>query len=264
MSIIKDSKKYFLNPASAMSNNGYSDVTFTINNLLKDDKNILYSTIAIIHSEIPYSFYVVNQTNNLLRLSTGDISIPYGNYNANSLMKAMNALLPVNMILSFDATTGKLKLTYTQSFSILPTSTIQKLLGLVKNQTYVSSNNIIQFPYPMNVLGTKNLFIKSNINLSNFNTTTQDYVTLSCLPVNVEPYGLLLYNNYSNSAHIIRNTSLDSLAIRIYDDDNNLVDFNNVEWNITIEITSYVQVTFSNTTLNQYLSSGLVLPPTNN
>lgn len=261
MSIIKDTKQYYLNPSSdaTKNNNWYSDVTFNIIGLLKDDPTILYHTISVVHCEIPYSFYVVNESNNVLKLSTGTINIPYGNYNANSLMKYINTQLPANMVLSFDSTTGKMKLTYNQWFSILSSSTIQKLLGLATNTTYTSTNNIIAFPYPMNVLGTKNLFIKSNVMLSNYNSVTKDYVTLSCIPVNVEPYGIILYNNYSNSAHIIRNKKLDAIEIKIYDDNNNFIDFNNVEWNITIEITSYIETTFDNTTLNKYLTNNLTI-----
>ena len=130
-----------------------------------------------------------------------------------------------------------------------------KLLGLEKNKQYNSLSNVIQFPYPMNVLGTKNLYIKSNVNLSNFNTVTSDYVTISCIPVNVEPYGIILYNNFSNSSHIIRNKTLDNLIIQIYDDENNLVDFNNVDWNLTIESTSYIEMQFDNINLNTYMAS---------
>lgn len=259
MSIIKDTRKFFLNPMYATSNNSsFSDVTFNINNLIKDDPNVLYSTIGIVHAEIPYSFYVVNKYNNCLFLQTSlgvqiNVIIPYGNYNANSLMKAINNLLPPNMVLSFDSTTGKMKLSYNQGFSILESSTMNRLLGLEKNKLYTSVNNVIQFPYPMNVLGTKNLYIKTNVNLSNFNSVTSDYVTISCIPVNVEPYGIILYNNFANTSHIVRNKTLDNLTIQIYDDENNLVDFNNIDWNLTIEITSYIEMTFNNISLNQYL-----------
>jgi hypothetical protein len=73
----------------------------------------------------------------------------------------------------------------------------------------------------------------------------------------VEPYGIILYNNYSNSSHIVRNKTLDNLIIQIYDDENNLVDFNNVDWNLTIEITSYIERNFDKTTLNSYLTNDI-------
>lgn len=256
MNIVKDTKQYYLNPSAGTQKNGsfYSDVNFYLNGIIKDDPNILYNTISIIHAEIPYSFYIINEYNNKLVLSTGTINIPYGNYNANSLIKYINTQTPTNMTLSFDSTTGKMKITYNQFFSVLSTSTIQEVLGFDYNKTYTSSGNVIQFPYPLNCLGTKNLFIKSNVLLQNYNSVTQDYVTLSSIPVSVEPYSIILYNNYANSNFIIKNKVLDNLEIQIYDDNNNLVDFNNVEWNITIEITSYISANFNNTNLNQYLA----------
>lgn len=256
MDIIKDTKQYYLTASAGTTNNSYfkSDIVFDITDLLKDDNNILYNTISIIHCEIPYSFYVVNEYNNLLSLSTGDVYIDYGNYNANSLLKAINLKVPTNMLLSFNSTTGKFSLSYNQTFTINSTTTMNKLLGL-ENKQYTSSQNNINFPYPANLLGTKNLYIKSNIMLSNFNSITKDYITIASIPVNVEPYSIVLYNNYSNSSYIIKNRKLDNIEIKIYDDNNNLVDFNNVDWTITLEITSYVQTSFTNINLNQYLNN---------
>jgi hypothetical protein len=256
--IIKDTKQYYLRPSGGLKNNGTScsDILFNINGLLRDDSNILYNTISVIHAEIPYSFYVINEYNNLLSLSTGNIYVDYGNYNANTLMKFINAKLPTNMVLSFNSTTGKMTLTYTQPFQIYSSSTIYNVLGFAKTN-YSSTTNKIDFPYPFNSLGTKNLYIKSNVLLSNYNSATKDYVTLTSIPVNVEPYSIILYNNYSTSSHLIKNTILDEIEIKIYDDNNSLVDFNNIEWSITIEICSFVEVTFSNITLNKYLANNI-------
>ena len=86
--IIKDTKHYYLNSngGDVKNNNLKSDIIFNIPNLIKDEKNILYNTVSIVHCEIPYSFYIINEYNNLLSLSTGNIYIDYGNYNANSFM----------------------------------------------------------------------------------------------------------------------------------------------------------------------------------
>jgi hypothetical protein len=75
--------------------------------------------------------------------------------------------------------------------------------------------------------------------------------------VSVEPFSILLYNNYSNSKHIIKNKNLDNIEIKIYDDDNNLVDFNSIDWSITLEIESYISVNFDNTNLVQYLNGNI-------
>jgi hypothetical protein len=157
------------------------------------------------------------------------------------------------MNISLNGSNGVLSLSYNQSFQIYETTTVYKILGLEK-QNYTSINNIIIFDYPCNFLGTKNLYIKSNIILDNFNSTTKDYITLSNIPVSVEPFSILLYNNYSNSKHIIKNKNLDNIEIKIFDDDNNLIDLNSIDWSITLEIESYIVVNFDNTNLVEYLN----------
>ena len=56
---------------------------------------------------------------------------------------------------------------------------------------------------------------------------------------------------------MIRNKNLDNLVIQICDDENNLVDFNNVDWNLTIEITSYIEMNFDNINLNAYMTNNI-------
>jgi hypothetical protein len=48
---------------------------------------------------------------------------------------------------------------------------------------------------------------------------------------------------------------LDRLEILIYDDDNNLIDFNNIDWAITIEIETIINMYINNLNIGQYLSS---------
>lgn len=254
--IIQDTKHYYLNSNGGDIKNSYlkSDVIFNIPNIIKDDKNILYSTISIVHCEIPYSFYIINEYNNLLSLSTGNIYIDYGNYNVNSIISYLKTKLPTNMNISLNSSNGVLSLTYNQPFQIYDTTTIYKIFGL-QNKNYTSINNAIIFDYPCNFLGTKNLYIKSNILLDNFNTTTKDYITLSNIPVSVEPFSIILYNNYSNSKHIIKNKNLDNIEIKIYDDNNNLIDMNSIDWSITIEIETNISTNFNNTNLIQYLTN---------
>lgn len=257
MNILKDAQKYFLVSNGGEKHNGSynSDINYSINGVITDEKHILYNTVSINHAEIPYSFYVVNVYNNLLSLSTGDIYIDRGNYNATSLLKFINSKLPINMVLSFNSTNGKYTFTYNQPFTIKTTSTINKIIGIEKNTQYNSINNIIECPYPVNLLGTKNLYIKSNLMLSNLNTSTNDYITLACIPVSVEPYSIILFNNFSNSAHIVKNRNLDNIEVLIYDDDNNLVNFNNIDWSITLEINKFILYLNNPTTINEYLNN---------
>jgi hypothetical protein len=107
-------------------------------------------------------------------------------------------------------------------------------------------------PYLVNILGTRNLYIKlPNMILDNLNTATQDKSTLLNIPVNVSPYSLILYDNRTNTTSIIKNSEIPStLDLQICDDDNNLVNFNNTEFSITLEIQNY------------YLLDNLITPTT--
>lgn len=259
MNLITDTKQINLSSSTTdAKKNGIlnSNLAFNIPNLLRKDKNIVYNTIKLTHAEIPYSFYIINEYNNILNLSTGQISLTLGNYNANTFLRLLQSLLPVGYTVVFDTFTGKFTLEYNTSFSILPNSTCYKLMGFDNNTTYNSSNNIIVMPYPANFLGTKNIFIKCpNIILDNYNTQTKDYITLLSIPVNVPPYGIILYENTSNMKNVIKNNHLDRIELLIYDEDNNLIDFNNIDWSITIEIETIINMYINNLNIGQYLQN---------
>lgn len=128
-------------------------------------------------------------------------------------------------------------------------------MGLVYNTQYDSSGNIIEILFPANFLGSKNLYLKfPNVILENYNTTNKDYITLLTIPVNVPPFGFISYENKTNSKNLIKNQQLDNLDIQICDDDNNLIDFNNLQWTITLEIESIIQLVQNTKTIDEYLS----------
>lgn len=243
--VIIDSHKFFLTPAGAtIKRNGYfnSNLEFNIPNLYQSSNNVLYSTISCIHAEIPYSFYVVNEYNNLLALSTGNILIPFGNYNANSFLKYLETSLPLGMTIEFNTTNGKFTIAYNSPFSINADSTCNILMGFEKGKTYNSSGNQIEIPYLANFMGSKNVYVKiPNLILDNFNTLTKDRATLLNIPINVSPFGIIMYENSTGSSTIIKSIQIpDTIIVQLYDDENNLIDFNNTEFSITLQIDFYL------------------------
>lgn len=251
--VIIDSHKFFLTPSGAsLKRNDFfnSNLEFSIPNLYQSSSKVLYSTISCIHAEIPYSFYVVNEYNNLLSLSTGNIVIPFGNYNANTFMKYLANVLPLGMTIAFNTTNGKFTISYNNTFSINETSTCGILMGFVNGNTYSSNNNKIEMPYLANFMGSKNVYVKiPNLILDNFNTLTNDRATLLNIPVNVPPFGIIMYENSSNSSTIIKSISIpDTLVIQLTDDQNNLIDFNNSDFSITLQIDFYLD-----NSANQYI-----------
>jgi hypothetical protein len=267
MNVITDTKQIHLSPSGAtLKKNGFlnSRLQFNIPFFIKKDKNVMYHTIKVLHAEIPYSFYIINEYNSKLVLTTGTITFPYGNYNANTFMQMLQPLLPVNMTITFDTFTGIFTLTYNLTFSILSSSTCGKLMGFQSGTSYTSVSNKITMLYPANFLGTKNLYIKiPSLIIENYNTNTKDYSTLLALPIGVSPFGIINYDNVSASKNVIKNTNgTDLLDVVIVDDDNNDVDFNNIDWNITLEVETIIQLqqTYQNTVqdfLNEIYSKNI-------
>jgi len=245
--LICDSHKIYLSPNGAIQKNNStfnSSLVFDITNPVVNNPNIVYATIRCTHAEIPYSFYIINNNNNVLSLSTGDIVIPIGNYNANTLITQLNSQFPIGMSILFSNSTGKFTIAHTTSFSINSTSICGVLIGFSNGTVYNSVSNAIIMPYPCNLLGTKNLYIKlSNFQFDNINTSTKDKITLCNIPVNVPCYNLIMYNNISNIGTIIKDNSYPKkIYLDIYDDYSNLIDFNNMEYNITLEIDFFIDI----------------------
>lgn len=259
MNVITDTKQINLSPSGAtikQNGNLNSNLQFNIPFFIKKDRNILYNTIKLLHAEIPYSFYIVNEYNNKLILSTGSVTLPFGNYNANTFLRDIQELLPNPMTITFNSLTGKFTLTNNHSFSILPSSTCSELMGFDKNKTITSISDNIMMPYPANFLGTKNLYIKTpSLIVENYNTTTKDYITLLTIPCNVPPFGIILFDNSASSKNVIKNTnSMDYLDVIIVDDNNNTVDFNNIEWTLTLEIETIIEIPQNRQTIEEYLN----------
>lgn len=256
MNTLTDSKKIYLSPSGADLKNGdlNSQLKYNLTGLVKKDKYIMFNTIRVIHAELPYSFYIVNEYNNILDLSIGRFIIPFGNYNANSFMKVLETLLPNPMSVLFDTVNGKFTFHYNSEFEILSSTTCYDLIGTKQNKQYNSSGGTVICELPANFLGSKNIYIKlPNVILENYNTKTKDYITLLTIPLNVPPFGIVMFDNGTSSKNLIKNPQLDYLEVAIYDDNNNLIDFNGIEWNIVLEIETTLQVQQNLKTINEYL-----------
>lgn len=250
--LITDSHKFFLSPSGAIQkHNGSfnSNLTFSIPNAYKSSQSVVYATARVVHAEIPNAFYIINEYNNILHTSFGTYNIPYGNYNANTLLAYLKSVFPVNIVMSFSNTNGKFTMTSTNTtFSILGNSNCGILLGFTSGLTYsstiISGINTLALPYPANLYGTKNIYVRlPQLVLDNLNTATKDKFTICNIPKNVSPYGVILFENATGSYSVIKNDlkGLDTnLVIELLDDQMNYIDFNNIEWSITLQFDFYL------------------------
>jgi hypothetical protein len=239
MSIIPITKKIFL--SSENSDNGTKKSVFSasITGIISRHNNVLYSTIKLLHCEIPVSFYVINEHNNRITINNINYVFDYGNYNANTFIAYFNNL--TGLTLSISTSTGKFKLTSGTSFTIYNIdSTCQKIMGF--DSDLVSVANEVVFSFPCNFIGTQNIVINSNnLIVDNYDTKHKNVTTIANIQKNVSYYKTIYYTNMSNTAQHIKNIDLDKIEIELRDDNNKLIDFNNIDSFLTFEVIQYMK-----------------------
>ena len=245
-----------LNSKNAMLMNSTlkSSVNFNFVSVLKEEDDIVRSYISVINAQIPMSYYVITSANNKLSYNTQspvmitDLNIPVGNYNSYTLCEKLTSLFLANgktITITVSSVNGLINFAQSSSvFTIYPYklsgsnlvfSTIAPLLGLTSTATY--SGTSITGNYPVNLLGTKRIKIKSNVlainSLSSINLSYN--TTIATIPVDNSYFSIISYENQNGlNKNIIKVTTIENLDIQLTDDDDNLIDFNNFDWTITL------------------------------
>ena len=116
------------------------------------------------------------------------------------------------------------------------------LIGIGVNYTYtypdyIISTGITTAKFPLNLLGIKTISIHSSklaiSSYSSKNLGIND--TLITIPVNTRPFGLIYYKSKNAlSKNILTSNSIEAIDIQLTDEDDNLINFNNINWSITL------------------------------
>lgn len=241
-----DNRIISLNSKYAQYKNGTlkSNVVFNFKGVVKDDDNVIQKYVTIIDAQIPVSFYIINSTNQNLSIIKGGttytLSLTQGNYNATSLiteLKTKIATIPaLTATIVINKTTGKLTFTFSSTITLVfSTSTIASVLGLTANLTGTS----ITLQQPLNLLGIKRLNIKSDaLAVSSFSSENlgNSSILLS-IPNNEAQFNMISFTNQNNLNNSILNADLvDVIDIQIVDESNNFIDFNGIDWTMTLGI----------------------------
>lgn len=241
-SLVTESRLISLNSQFGIkANNSYlSDITFELPKLLVMDKNITNVELALIHAEIPVSFYNVNYTCNLLKINSNTYTIPVGNYNITTLINAIIIQTQVDyplLNISFNKITGNLTINNNVNFIIYNNfiGSIGTLLGMIVSSSSPSASSFTP-PYPVNLLGIKRLSIVSN-EIGTFNYTSKGNINLlASIPVDQPSFGLVIYENKNQLKHSLHLQDINKLDIQILDEQYNLVNFNNQNWTMLFSI----------------------------
>ena len=59
---------------------------------------------------------------------------------------------------------------------------------------------------------------------------------LSIIPIDQPSWGLITFNNYTDTKNIIKNKTIDKIEIIIRAEDKTLINFNNIDWTLKLKI----------------------------
>lgn len=223
-----------------------SNINFNFSGLLSDDSNIVRTYVTVLNAQIPVSFYIIDDTNNILNYLEDSVqkslTVPIGNYNGNQMVKLLNTGFTDNgsgIITSLNSNTGILSFLITNglTYRFQSTSTIKTILGFTGN---ITSTTLITMPYQLNLLGKKKIFINSNHLRNNAvsSKSLSNVQTIATIPIDQPPYGMVNYTSVSDLEKIILfNRSLDVIDIQIVDEENDYINFQNIHWSITLCLT---------------------------
>lgn len=248
-----NSKYVNMNSANAfIKNNGTynSDLVFKFPGLVKPEQHITSVQFQLVDAQIPVSFYNINYTNNTLNYQISSVSYSItadiGNYNFNTLASQLISKFLINghtFTITLNKQNGIITLATPASNFILQVSSLFSVLGLFLSN-HTSSSFSLTADYPLNLLGITKIKIQST-NLNTYNVDSSNYGfsnNIGLIPVDQPSFGLIVYENKSTSKFLLRDNRVDEIDIQLVDQNNNLINFNNIDWNLTILIESEYEI----------------------
>lgn len=255
MELIREKRIISLNSNNATRyNNGdyLSDVVFDFSNILSPSDDIAYVEVGVGNGEFPATFYNVDITNNVFNYRINNtnfsITVPPGNYNYNSLVTQMTTLFTANgqtFTMSLNRNSNILTMTLTTgTWNQINASSIYYILGFDPDTTYNIVGNTITFPRLFNLLGQKKLKIySSNISVDSFDSVDNATNNLLCtISVNQPGFNLIVYTNIDGLYAHMRNRYLSTVDIQIKDELGNFINFNGINWTMTLNLILYRRI----------------------
>lgn len=234
-------KAQIFNISSKNAENGSfkSIVSVSLPNLNFSFQNIQNVYLSVLHCEVPNSFYIVNYTNNAIVVNNVSYIIPVGNYNANTFATQLLSILPLGFTMVYSAITNKYTLTFTSDFTINasnPSCKINSVIGLGNNDVY-STGGSLTLPYVVNFLPIPRINFRTNIfNLQNYNQSDNTGDVFLSLQNNAPQQACINYYNDAQLKFLIQDKALSNFSITVTNDNNELINFNNINWYLTFLI----------------------------
>ena len=197
-------------------------------------------------AEIPYSFYTVNSYNNTFNIIENGvpraITITKGSYDIFEFRDLILSLLGGSFTVSVSINTGKMTIINTAlaTIGLSFTSDAFKLLGF-SNQTYSAVGSAgLTSPNIISLFSITGIYLKSNLSGYNiYNTRLNNNLSsiLQLIQIEQDTFNMINYRS-TTDAFISRlnDKKIDQLTFRLTDAEDNLIDFNGIDFELTIKV----------------------------
>jgi hypothetical protein len=237
--------------ATSYNNNNNSDCNFSLPNIEIEDG--YYIHLSVQSCVIPYSFYNIDSTNNVLfyqeilvdgnGAQTGTINttlnMASGNYNALQLASYLTSNLPRTTV-SYSTITGKYTFGNSTNNFIIKSqySTCLSLIGCSTNDLYNTSALKSLTSYtPANLSPRQCICVSSNLPTGNINNQLGSNRSIICsIPVVNQPFSLITYNNVNGAKFNLYSNFINFLNIKLSDQNGALLNLNGQNFSITLQL----------------------------
>ena len=200
--------------------------------------------------EIPHTFYNVSKNvfNDQIFLDGSFVQlIPEGNYSVYDMIDYLTGISTFPYSCTYDEISSKITLTNTDStlHVINFTDGLAKLLGFKFEDRTINAGSSLTSFNTVNFQSIHSLFVHSSLSSSNvISTINNSYENIvGKIPVNRVAYQILSYDpSYSKFDILLDNKNISTFDISIKDQNNNLVQFNGVNFEISLLLEIYRQV----------------------
>lgn len=230
-------------PNIVFNDSNYNNITIHLDDILQvKDENHEF-LISISTFQIPISWFIISSYigNNIFEYIVNSVTysyiIPDGSYSANDLKSLFNS--NIQLTVTYSKTTGKFIFTHsTYEFSITSNTTCYYEIGF-KNEVYTSSSLILNSSRPIDLSGTKSIYIRSNLSTENIDRNGRKSNIIDIVPIDVNNFDILRYKNQDGFRTKINNKIICDINIILEDDRGRKIDINN-DWEIVIEFNKII------------------------
>jgi hypothetical protein len=202
--------------------------------------------------EFPYSFYNVSAevgNNTIIYDTSSTFTFSSKNYSIYELRDEITANMP-NFTATFDVNTMKLTLTNTDSSPHTinwsnSLSTAVKMMGFDSSaDDVVSASGTTISDYVVNMCSVHSLMVRSNLSTGNVQSTTHSNSTI-LQKISIDQNGFsMIYLNQDDyrTTNITQSPQIDEIELKITDQNNKLIQFNNVNYELSLVFQVYEKV----------------------